>query len=146
MASDEKEARKTETQAVLKAGRVGGNILETKIFGPLAERRGYKYQIFPWQTNAHRIFRGRVRFDGSWCSGEAHLRRGLENYFQHLFSKSRRWWIGIEREVLKQLGEEDSRGFKRPFGEEEIWIIFGELGRDKAQVLDGFTLGFWQKL
>lgn len=70
-----------------------------------------------------------MRFDGSWCSGEAPLRRGIQNYFQHLFSKSRRWWISVEREVFKQLGEEDSRGFKKPFGGEENLDHFRRVGK-----------------
>ena len=49
----------------------------------------------------------------------------IENYFQHLFSESGRWWISIEREVFKPLTEEDTREFKRPSGGEEIWIIIG---------------------
>ena len=56
--------------------------------------------------------------EGSWCSDEAKMKKGIVLFFKWL-SKPRKK-ICIAREVIKLLWGEDSSGLGRPFCEEKV--------------------------
>ena len=61
-----------------------------------------------------------------------------------MLSNNLEWRAEIEGLPFASFSPDEASSLKLPFREEEVFFALNEMDGDKASILDGFTLAFWQ--
>ena len=109
------------------------------------KERDRNMRFFHRMANAHRRRdqMARVKIDGVWVTQDKDLRVAMGRAFQLLLFTNDDWRPNLSELSFERLEDSKITGLEKPFIEEEVFKVLSGFCRDKAPVLDGFSMAFW---